>query len=145
MLAAFTGEQTVIGVHHKFHLFVGLTLTFSVSLILASPYMTWRVWEHFSNMNWRFFIQIRIWHPAPFILQSEKLLRLCSVVGLQTCRWQSLLKSLKMQKLELPFRLPGESIILLYPMASQIDLPMLSTRLRRSSTIRMILSTSSGL
>ena len=38
-----------------------------------------------------------------------------------------------------------ESIILSFPMAFQIDFPMLSARLRRSSTIRMILSTSSGL
>ncbi|HAT99314.1 hypothetical protein DXA04_15805 [Phocaeicola vulgatus] len=38
MLAALTGEQTVIGVHHKSHLFVGLTFTFSVSHISAPPH-----------------------------------------------------------------------------------------------------------
>ncbi|PNL08071.1 hypothetical protein CEQ22_008370 [Parabacteroides distasonis] len=38
MLAALTGEQTVIGIHHKSHLFVGLTFTFSVSHISAPPH-----------------------------------------------------------------------------------------------------------
>ena len=38
MLAALTGEQTVIGIHHKSHLFLGLTFTFSVSHISAPPH-----------------------------------------------------------------------------------------------------------